>query len=52
VTGLNSYDPRINALLGFAAPSRLVGFLAVGTPKAVPRIERPARAAHTTEWNG
>ena len=51
VTGANSYDPRINALLGFEAPSRLVGFLAVGTPKAVSPIERPSRAAHTTEWN-
>jgi nitroreductase len=51
VTGVNSYDPRLNALLGFKAPSRLVGFLAVGTPKAAPRIERPSRAAHTTEWN-
>jgi nitroreductase len=52
VTGVNTYDPRINALLGFEAPSRLVGFLAVGTPKAMPRGERPPRAAHTTAWNG
>ena len=52
VTGLNAYDPRLNAELGFEAPSRLVGFLAVGTPKAMPKNERPSRAAHTTEWMG
>jgi nitroreductase len=52
VTGANTYDPRLNALLGFEAPSRLVGFLAVGTPKAMPRAERPSRAAHTTTWSG
>ena len=52
VTGVNTYDPRLNAALGFEAPSRLVGFLAVGTPKAMPRVERPSRAAHTTEWMG
>lgn len=52
VTGPNAYDERLNASLGFRAPSRLVGFLAVGTPKSVTRIERPARALHTTEWTG
>jgi nitroreductase len=52
VTGLNAYDPRINAWLGFEAPSRLVGFLAVGTPKPAPRFERPAREQHTLEWLG
>ena len=52
VTGANTYDPRLNTLLGFEAPSRLVGFLAVGTPKAIPRAERPSRAAHTTTWSG
>ena len=51
VTGVSSHDPQINERLGFKAPSRLVGFLAVGTPKAAPRIERPNRAAHTLEWN-
>jgi nitroreductase len=51
VTGVNTYDPRLNTLLGFEAPSRLVGFLAVGTPKAMPRAERPSRAAHTTAWS-
>jgi nitroreductase len=50
VTGVNTYDPRINALLGFEAPSRLVGFLAVGTSKATPRVERPPHAAHTAAW--
>jgi nitroreductase len=52
VTGANTYDPNINKLLGFEPPSRLVGFLAVGTPKAGPKIERPARDAHTREWVG
>jgi nitroreductase len=52
VTGVNTYDPRLNSLLGFEAPSRLVGFLAVGTPKVTPRAERPSRAAHTTTWSG
>ena len=52
VTGANTYDPSLNAALGFEAPSRLVGFLAVGTPKATPRGERPSRAAHTTMWSG
>lgn len=52
VTGVNAYDAKINALLGFEAPSRLVGFLTVGTPKNAPRIERPSRGAHTVEWTG
>jgi nitroreductase len=52
VTGANTYDPRLNAALGFEAPSRLVGFLAVGTSKLMPRVERPSHAAHTTAWNG
>ena len=42
----------VGALLGFEAPSHLVGFLAVGTPKVMPRVERPSRAAHTTAWSG
>jgi nitroreductase len=50
VTGPNAYDPQVNAWLGFEPPSRLVGFLAVGTPKAAPRIERPSRAEHVREW--
>jgi nitroreductase len=56
VTGLNAYDPRINALLGLEAPSRLVGFLGVGTPKPLPadapKPARPSREQHTTEWMG
>jgi nitroreductase len=52
VTGLNAYDPKVNALLGLEAPSRLVGFLALGTPKAGPKVERPSREQHTTEWLG
>ena len=52
VTGLNAYDPRINAWLGFEAPSRLVGFLAVGTPRATAAVERPSRADHVVEWEG
>jgi nitroreductase len=52
VTGANAYDPRVNAALGFEAPSRLVGFLAVGTIKASTAAERPARSAHVFEWTG
>ncbi|MBS0548376.1 MAG: nitroreductase [Proteobacteria bacterium] len=52
VTGPNSYDPAVNALLGFRAPDRLVGLLAVGTPRTTAPVERPARAAHLTEWTG
>ena len=56
VTGANSYDPAINKALGFEAPSRLIGFLAVGTPKPAPKnapkLVRPSRAEHTTDWTG
>ncbi len=56
VTGLNSYDPNVNKLLGFEAPSRLVGFLGVGTPKPAPKnapkLERAPRAEHTRDWTG
>lgn len=57
VTGANTYDPRVNAALGFQAPSRLVGFLAVGTPKTTTLAERqerlaPDRLAHVVEWRG
>ena len=54
VTGLNTYDASVNAALGFIAPSRLVGFLAVGTTRPQPadasQPARPSRAQHTTEW--
>lgn len=54
VTGANSYDPQVNKLLGFEAPSRLVGFLGVGTPKPMPadapKMTRPSRAQHTRDW--
>ena len=52
VTGANAYDPEINASLGFEAPSRLVGFLAVGTPRATIVGERPSRSDHVVEWKG
>jgi nitroreductase len=56
VTGANSYDPQVNKLLGFEAPSRLVGFLGVGTPRPMPadapKIARPSRDRHATEWMG
>lgn len=56
VTGANSYDPQVNKWLGFEAPSRLVGFLGVGTPRPqpadAPKIARPSRDRHTTEWMG
>jgi nitroreductase len=50
VTGPNAYDPRISQLLGLEAPSRLVGFLAVGTPKPAPPAPRPQRDSHVREW--
>ena len=52
VTGPNAYDPNVNRLLGFEAPSRLVGFLTAGTPapSTAPVPARPDRAAHVTEW--
>ena len=52
VTGANAYDPRVNAWLGFEPPNRLIGFLAVGTPKMAPRVERPEREQHVREWSG
>ncbi len=52
VTGANAYDPHVAAALGLEAPSRLVGFLALGTPKPGPTFERPSRAAHVREWVG
>ncbi len=57
VTGANTYDPTVNAALGFQAPSRLVGFLAVGTakpptPGAAAPTGRPDRLAHVVEWRG
>lgn len=52
VTGANTYDPRVNTALGFNAPSRLVGLLTVGTPRAAELPpERPNRAAHVAEWS-
>lgn len=51
VTGANAYDPAVNALLGFEAPSRLVGFVTAGTPAGtLPPVSRPDRAAHVAEW--
>lgn len=51
VTGANVYDPAVNALLGFEAPARLVGFLTVGTPATtLPPMTRPSRADHVVEW--
>jgi len=55
VTGANAYDPAVNEALGFRAPSRLVGFLAVGTPVNAPdatAAPRPERLAHVFEWTG
>ena len=52
VTGPTTYDPAVNKLLGFEAPSRLVGFLTVGTPapSTAPIPARPERAAHVADW--
>ena len=52
VTGANAYDPHVASALGLEAPSRLVGFLALGTPKPGPTFERPSRAAHVRECVG
>ncbi len=52
VTGANAYDAGINASLGFEPPSRLVGFLAVGTARTVAAVDRPSRADHVVEWDG
>lgn len=52
VTGPNTYDPKVNELLGFKAPSRLVGYLTVGTPKGMPPVSRPERSAHAVDWRG
>jgi nitroreductase len=55
VTGANAYDARVNEALGFQAPNRLVGFLAVGTPvnvpEPVPALQRPDQSAHVFEWS-
>jgi nitroreductase len=52
VTGPNVYDANVNRLLGFEAPSRLVGHLTLGTPapSTAPVPARPGRAAHVSEW--
>lgn len=52
VTGPNAYDPNVNALLGFEAPSRLVGFLTIGTPAPTPTpaLPRPELSAHVADW--
>jgi nitroreductase len=52
VTGANVYDPAVNALLGFEAPSHLIGFVTVGTPATttLPPMARPDRADHVVEW--
>jgi nitroreductase len=55
VTGANAYDARVNEALGFRAPDRLVGFLAVGTPvnipEPMPASQRPDQSAHVFEWS-
>ena len=52
VTGPNAYDPAVASALGFEAPSRLVGFLALGTPRPGPTLARPSREGHVREWRG
>ncbi len=52
VTGPNSYDPAVASALGLQAPSRLAGFLYLGTPTAALPVPRPAVAEHRTDWHG
>lgn len=53
VTGANSYDSTVARALGLEPPSRLVGFLALGTPVAeLPVPPRPTRADHVAVWTG
>jgi nitroreductase len=52
VTGLNAYDHAVASALGFEAPSRLIGFLALGTPRPSPALARPSRESHVREWRG
>jgi nitroreductase len=52
VTGPNTYDPKVNELLGFKAPSHLVGYLTIGTPKGTLPVSRPERAAYAVDWTG
>jgi nitroreductase len=52
VTGANAYDPQVAAALGLEAPSRLVGFLALGTPRPGPTFARPSLEDHVAEWVG
>lgn len=52
VTGANAYDPEVARALGLEPPSRLVGFLAVGTPAAeLPAPARAERGDHVTFWS-
>lgn len=49
-TGLDSYDPRLHAALGFRSEEKLLGFLYVGTPeKSSSMLERPSRRDHVRE---
>src|SRR5262245_48159020 len=54
VKGGNGYALQVNKALGFEPPSRLVGFLGVGTPRPMPadapKIARPSRAQHARDW--
>jgi nitroreductase len=53
VTGANAYDAEVARALGFELPSRLVGFLAVGTPTTeLPPPPRADRADHIAFWMG
>lgn len=53
VTGPNSYDPDVNACLGFHSPDRLVGLLAIGTARTTTtKVKRPPRAPYVAEWTG
>jgi nitroreductase len=41
-TGDAAYDAGVKEALGFAAPDQIVGFMYIGTPKAMPKLPSPA----------
>jgi len=51
LTGDNCYDHHIYQALGLSIDERMVGFIYIGTPKAVPvKKNRPRAMARTRHW--